>query len=134
MDFFPHGELVLPDACAPLTVPGVKNHATSRRRARNPAYNPQVGSRTLASGGQVKTLPVLLVSLAFAVDSLAQTPAAGPKQAPVQLAQAPGGAAQGAGVPSTLSVIASTAVAVVAVGIAAAASVATYNTTTASNH
>jgi hypothetical protein len=82
----------------------------------------------------VKTIPVLLVSLAFAVDGLAQAPGAGPKQAPVQLAQAAGGASQGAGAPSTLSVVASTAVAVVAVGIAAAASVATYNTTTPSNH
>lgn len=82
----------------------------------------------------MKTLPVLFVSLAFAVDGLAQTPAAGPKQPPMQLAQAAGGAAQGAGAPSMLSVVASTAVAVVAVGIAAAASVATYNTTTPSNH
>lgn len=82
----------------------------------------------------MKTLPVLLVSLAFAVDGLAQTPAEGSKQAPMQLAQAAGGAAQGVGAPSTLSVVASTAVAVVAVGIAAAASVATYNTTTPSNH
>ena len=78
----------------------------------------------------MKTLPVLFALLAFAVDGLAQTP----YQPPMQVAQAPGGAAQGATTPSMLSVVASTAVAVVAVGIAAAASVATYNTTTPSNH
>jgi hypothetical protein len=82
----------------------------------------------------VKSLPVfvsfvVLVSLVFAVDARAQTPA----QGPIQMAQAAGGASQGA-LPATSSGVTSTLAAVVAVGVAAAAAVATSNTTTASNH
>jgi len=104
------------------------------RNARNQVYNP--GIRVFEpqeKGGQVKTLPVfvslVLVSLVFAVDGLAQAPA----QAPMQMAQAAGGASQGA-VPTGSSGVASTVAAVVAAAAAAAAAVATYNTTTAASH
>jgi hypothetical protein len=74
----------------------------------------------------VKSLPVFvsLVSLVFAVDGLAQTPA----QGPIQLAQA-GGASQGA-LPAASSGAGATVVSVVAAGVAAVAAVATSNTTT----
>ena len=79
----------------------------------------------------MKSLPVFvsLVSLVFAVDGLAQTPG----QGPIQVAQAPGGASQGA-LPAASSGAASTIAAVVAVGVAAAAALATSNTTVASHH
>ncbi len=82
----------------------------------------------------MKNLAVLLVSLAFAADALAQTPAPDTAQGPVQVAQA-GGAAQGAAVPaaSTGAGGTATAVAIVAAGVAAIASVTAYNTTS-SNH
>lgn len=82
----------------------------------------------------MKTLPVFvsLVSLAFAVDGFAQTPA----QGPIQLAQAAGGASPGAGAPAAAgSGVTSTIAAVVAIGVAGVVGVATSNTTTsASNH
>jgi len=86
-------------------------------------------------GGQVKTLPVfvslVLVSLVFAADGFAQAPA----QGPVQLAQAPGGASQGAVPPASSGGAMSTVVSVVAAAAAAAAAVATSNTTvTAPSH
>ena len=81
----------------------------------------------------MKTFPVLvsLVSLVFATNGLAQTPA----QRPIQLAQA-GGASQGA-LPKASTGAASTVTAVVAVAVAGVAAVATSNSTTtatASNH
>lgn len=87
----------------------------------------------------MKKLAVLLVSLAFAADALAQTPAPDTAQGPVQVAQAggsAGGAAQGATLPAA-STGGGTAgiVAVIAAGVAAIASVTAYSSTTsASNH
>jgi hypothetical protein len=88
----------------------------------------------------VKKLAVLLVSLAFAAGALAQTPAPDTAQAPVKVAQAEGsagGAAQGAAVPAA-STGGGTAgiVAIIAVGVAAIASVTAYSSTTSAptNH
>ncbi|HEY6720716.1 MAG TPA: hypothetical protein VI363_03675 [Burkholderiales bacterium] len=86
----------------------------------------------------MKTLPVSvslvfvsLVSLAFAVDGFAQTT---PAQAPIQIAQAAGGASQGASLPAAASGPGSTIMAVIAVGAAAAVAVATSSSTVSSNH
>lgn len=80
----------------------------------------------------MKKLAVLLVSLAFAADALAQTPA--PQGGPVQVAQA-GGAAQGASVPPASGGTASAVAAMVAVGVAAVAAVTAYSSTSSStNH
>jgi hypothetical protein len=86
----------------------------------------------------VKNLAILLASLAFAADALAQAPAPDAAQAPVQLAQAngsAGGAAQGAPLPMA-STGGGTAgiLAVIAAGVAAVASVTSYSSTTAANH
>src|SRR6267154_1880251 len=117
--------------------------AQSCRKGRNQVYNR--GSpvlRTQGKGAQVKkTLPVLLLSLVFAVDCLAQTPA----RDPIQVAQAvgvtvggAGGASQGVGASAGGAGVGSTIVAIVAVGVAAALAVATSNSTTtlstAANH
>ena len=81
----------------------------------------------------MKKLAVSLILLAFAADGLAQAPAPGQPQAPVQLAQA-GGASSGA-VPATSTGAASTAAAIIALGVAAVAAVTAYNSTsTSSNH
>ena len=77
----------------------------------------------------MKTLPVF-VSLVFAGDGFAQTPA----QGPMQVAQAAGGASQGAVPTPSSGGVMSTMVSLIAVGAAAAAAVATSNTTTSSNH
>ena len=78
----------------------------------------------------MKNLAVLLVSLAFSANGLAQSPA----QEPVQLAQA-GGAAQGAALPTTTTSAASATVAVIAAAAAGVAAVIGYNSTTsAHNH
>lgn len=85
----------------------------------------------------MKKLMVLLVSVAFAADALAQGPAPDAAQGPVQLAQAggsAGGAAQGATLPAASTGATSTIVAVVAAGAAAIASVVAYNSTSSSNH
>jgi hypothetical protein len=80
-----------------------------------------------------KTLPVLFISLVFAADGFAQTPA----RDPIQVAQAAGGASQGVGASTGRAGVGSTIAAVVAVGVAAALAVATSNSTTtgtAANH
>jgi hypothetical protein len=112
--------------------------APACRKARNQVYNR--GSpvlRTQEKGAQVKkTLPVLLLSLVFAVDCLAQTPARDPIQV-AQAAGAAGGASQGVGASAGGAGVGSTLVAIVAVGVAAALAVATSNSTTtgtAANH
>ena len=83
----------------------------------------------------MKKLAFLLVSLAFAADALAQTPAPDRAQGgPVQVAQA-GGAAQGASLPPASGGTASGVAAMVAVGVAAIAAVTAYSSTSsASNH
>ena len=106
------------------------------RNARNHAYNP--GVRVLEpqeKGGQLKTLPVFVslvfASLAFAADGFAQMPA----QGPMQVAQAAGGASQGAVPTASSGGVMSTMVSIIAAGAAAAAAVATSNTTvTAPSH
>jgi hypothetical protein len=94
------------------------------------AYNPprRVFEPSQTAGGSVKNLAILLVSLTFAADGFAQTPA----QAPVQVAQA-GGAAQGAALPATSTGATSTIAAVVAVGVAGVAAVTAYSSTTSSH-
>ena len=81
----------------------------------------------------MKTSPVFVslvfVSLVFAVDGFAQTPA----QGPMQVAQAAGGASQGA-VPTGKTGVMSTVGATVAALAAAAVAVASSNTTTPSHH
>jgi hypothetical protein len=82
---------------------------------------------------RVSRVFLVFVSLVFAVDGLAQTPAEGP----IQMAQAAGGASQGASLAGPKSGVASTMVAVVAAGVAAVAAVASSNSTgnaTAANH
>jgi hypothetical protein len=84
----------------------------------------------------VKKLAVLLVSLAFAANALAQAPAPDTAQGPVQVAQA-GGAAQGATVPAASTGGGTAGVlAVIAAGIAAIAAVTAYSSTESapSNH
>src|SRR4029077_17001714 len=80
-------------------------------------------------GGQVKILPVfvslVLVSPVFAADGFAQAPA----QGPVQLAQAPRGAPQGAVAAAPSGGVRSTLVSVVAAAAAATAAVVTSNNT-----
>jgi len=112
------------------------------RKARNQVYNPEVRFfEPQEKGAQVKkTLPVLFISLVFAVDGFAQTPA----RDPIQVAQAvgvtvgaAGGASQGVGASAGGAGVGSTIVAIVAVGVAAALAVATSNSTTtgtATNH
>ena len=81
----------------------------------------------------MKNLSVLLVSLAFAANGLAQTP--GSAEGPVQVAQAggaAGGAAQGAAPAASTGATAGVA-AVIAAGIAAVAAVTAYSSTS-SNH
>ena len=77
----------------------------------------------------MKTLPLVVslvfASLAFAADGFAQTSA----QGPMQLAQAAGGASQGAVPTGSSGGVMSTLVSLVAAGAAAAAAVATSNTT-----
>ncbi len=80
----------------------------------------------------MKNLAVLLVSLFFAIESLAQTPQ-GPAPAPLQVAQA-GGASSGAIVPPATTGATSTIAAVVALGVAGVAAAVGYNSTTPSNH
>src|SRR5207247_6058385 len=110
LDFFPHGAIALPYN------PGVR------------VFEPQ------EKGGQVKTLPVFVslvfASLVFAVDGFAQTPA----QGPLQMAQAAGGASQGAGIPAGKTGVMSTVGATVAALAAAAVAVVSSNTTTPSHH
>jgi hypothetical protein len=122
--------------------------ASSPERAHSPFLTPKTKpiiwrirvSDPLETGEQVKTLPVLIVSLACAGHSFAQVaaPAAGPAEGPLLVAQATsaGGAAQGAGLPATATGGGSTLVAVVAAAVAAglAASLANGVTTTASHH
>jgi len=81
----------------------------------------------------LKNLAVLVVSLFFAVEGLAQTPAPGPARAPLQVAQA-GGASSGAIVPPATTGATSTVAAVVALGVAGVAAAVGYNSTTPSNH
>ena len=85
-----------------------------------------------------KTLPVLLLSLVFAVDCLAQTPARDPIQVAQAVGVTVGGASQGVGASAGGAGVGSTIVAIVAVGVAAALAVATSNSTTtlstAANH
>jgi hypothetical protein len=79
----------------------------------------------------VKILPVLLVSLAFAIDGFAQTPTL----LPLQVAQAAGGASRGADVQPAPSGAASPVAAAVAGGVAAVVALATSNSTsTAPSH
>ena len=117
--------------------------APACRKARNKVYNPGVRFfEPQEKGAQVKkTLPVLFVSLAFAVDGFTQPPA----RDPVQVAQAvgvtvgaAGGASQGVGASTGGAGVGSTIAAIVAVGVAAALAVATSNSTTtgttATNH
>jgi len=78
----------------------------------------------------VKTLTVLLVTLAFANGAFAQSRA--PVADPIVLAQA-GGSARGAALPSASSGAASAVAAVVAIAVAGAAAAATSNSTTATH-
>jgi len=94
----------------------------------------------LETGEQVKTLPVLIVSMACAGHAFAQVaaPAPAPADGPLLVAQAGGGASQGAALPATTTGAGSTLVAVVAagvaVGLAATLSNGTTTAATASNH
>jgi len=94
-------------------------------------------SDPLETGEQVKTLPVLIVSLVCAGHAFAQVaaPAYAPTEGPLLLAQAGGGASQGAA-PAASTGAGSTVVAVVAAGVAVglAASLSNGVTTTASHH
>jgi len=80
----------------------------------------------------VKTLPVSFVLLVFAANGFAQTP--GPAQGPVQVAQMSGGASPGVGASPGKPGVMSTLAAVVGTAVAAAAAVATSNTTMSANH
>src|SRR5207247_3550179 len=105
------------------------------RNARNHAYNP--GVRVLEpkeKGGQLKTLPVFVslvfASLAFAADGFAQMPA----QGPMQVAQAAGGASQGAVPTASSGGVMSTMVSAIAAAAAAAAALAANASVTAPSH
>jgi hypothetical protein len=82
----------------------------------------------------VKTLPVFVLlvfaSLVFAIDGLAQAPA----QGPMQMAQAAGGASQGAVPTASSGSVMSTAVAAIAAGAAAAAALAANSTVSTPSH
>src|SRR6266705_2195866 len=120
LDFLPHGAIALPRARGAMR----RKSRGGCRNARNQVYNP--GIRVFEpqeKGGQVKTSPafvsLVFVSLVFAVDGFAQTPA----QGPMQMAQAAGGASQGAGIPAGKTGVMSTVGATVAALAAAAVAV-----------
>ena len=77
-----------------------------------------------------KTLPVLFISLVFAVDGFAQTPA----QGPMQMAQAAGGASQGAVPTASSGGAMSTVIAAIAAGAAATAALAANSTVSTPSH
>ena len=88
----------------------------------------------METGEQVKTLPVLIVSLACAGHAFAQV-APAPAGEPLVVAQAAptGGASQGA-LPAATTGTASTVVAVVAAAVAAGLAAALSNTVTTASH
>src|SRR5204863_6645938 len=131
LDFLPHGAIALSGARGAVR----KKSRGPCRNARNQAYNP--GVRVLEpqeKGGQLKTLPVFVslvfASLAFASDGFAQTPA----QGPIQMAQAAGGASQGAVPTASSGGVMSTVVSAIAAAAAAAAALAANSTVSTPSH